>query len=434
MTGMSDGSDERKLPFHGMSYSLIDQALLSISNFLIGLAFIKFATKHNYYAYSQLIGYVALTLAIQGALINTTALTLLPQKRGQERIHATNVFFGLALTLSCALAFAGGILLWLVPAAISMDSIEMPLVLAMVVMVASSWLREFMRNVQFINARADLCLQQDIAYVSLLGMGGAVLVFLNRVVADEMLLVIGGAGILSAIPWLRTTFVKPVFEFNQWTTLWREIWPLARWSLPAGLVAWASANGYLLIGASVLGAESTAEIVAAKLFMAPLGMMFLSWGNIFRPKVSHWLSMGGIHEVAKSTRLSMLGVAIVVGIYFLSLVVAYPYLESYLLGDKYKGLRFDIAWWGLFFVASGISSICNGVLLAGGQFRQSFYAAVVSSICSIPAMYLCGLMLGKHGLMLGVVLGEAAYAAVLYVGMRRMLRGVTVPHGVGAMK
>src|SRR3990167_3565351 len=92
---MSEGNGQHKLPFQGVSHSLVDQVLLSISNFLIGLAFIKFATKHDYYAYSQLIGYVALTLAIQAALVNSTALTLLPQKQGRERALATNVFFGL---------------------------------------------------------------------------------------------------------------------------------------------------------------------------------------------------------------------------------------------------------------------------------------------------------------------------------------------------
>ena len=64
--------------FKGVHYSLLDQALLSVSNFLIGLVFIKYASKTDYYAYSQLVGYIALTLAIQAALINTTALTLLP--------------------------------------------------------------------------------------------------------------------------------------------------------------------------------------------------------------------------------------------------------------------------------------------------------------------------------------------------------------------
>ncbi|MDO9003209.1 MAG: hypothetical protein Q7V20_07135 [Aquabacterium sp.] len=430
---MSEGADERKSPFHGVSYSLIDQGLLSISNFLIGLAFIKFATKHDYYAYSQLIGYVALTLAIQAALVTTTSLTLLPQKRGLERLRATNVFFGLQLSSSVVLAIFGGFFLWTLPASISMDEIGWPMVLAMALMVLSSWLREFLRNVQFINGRADLCLQQDMAYVLTVALGVVWLVYANRVRADEVLLVIGAAGVISAIPWLRKASTVPVFSVGPWSELWREIWPLARWSLPAGLVAWASGNGYLLIGAHFLGPESTAEIVAAKLFTAPLGMVFLSWSNVFRPKVSHWISMSAIREVARLTRFSMMGVAAVVGVYLLALVVAYPVLESGILGEKYLGLHFDIAWWGLFFMASGFSSICNGVLLAGGHFRRSFYAALISALFSIPVMCLTSLILGKNGLMLGVVLGEATYAAVLYVGMRRMLRGVVHPNQSGVV-
>lgn len=430
---MSEEADERKSPLKGVSHSLIDQALLSISNFLIGLAFIKFATKHDYYAYSQLIGYVALTLAIQAALVTTTALTLLPQKRGLERLRSANVFFGLQLFLSLGLAIIGSIFLWVLPAAISMEDIGAPLILAMALMVLSTWLREFLRNVQFINARADLCLQQDIAYVLLVSLGVGALVYANRVRADEMLLVIGAAGVITAIPWLKKASLVPVFAVGHWSELWREIWPFARWSLPAGLVAWASGNGYLLIGAHFLGPESTAEIVAAKLFTAPLGMVFVSWGNIFRPKVSHWISMNAIRDVARLTRLSMMGVAGVVGVYFLLLVVAYPLLEVNILGEKYQGLHFDIAWWGLFFVASGVSSICNGVLLAGGHFKRSFYAALFSAILSIPVMCFTSALLGKHGLMLGVVLGEVTYAAVLYVGMRRMLRGVPRPNQLGVV-
>lgn len=432
--GMSDGAGARKLPLQGVSHSLTDQVLLSISNFLIGLAFIKFATKHNYYAYSQLIGYVALTLAIQSALVNSTALTLLPQKQGRDRALATNVFFGLQLSLSSTLAIIGGLFLWLVPAAISMDEIETPLALAMTLMVLSSWLREFLRNVQFINMRADLCLQQDMAYVFLLAMAIGTLVLSRNVEADEVLLFIAASGILSALPWLHRASIRPAFDWAQWVRLWREIWPLARWSLPAGLVSWASGNGYLLIGAAVVGPESTAEIVAAKLFMAPLGTIFLSWGNVFRPRVSHWISVGAKADVARLTRFSILGVAVVVFVYFLVMVVAYPVLDAHLLGDKYKGLQFDIAWWGVFFVASGVSSVSNGVLFAGGHFRRSFYGAAVSCALSIPAMYFLGQAFGKSGLMFGAVLGEAAYAAVLFWGVRRMMRGVPVTPQSEVMK
>ena len=86
--------------FKGVHFSLVDQALLSITNFAIGLVFIRYASKTDYYAYSQLLGYIALTIAIQAALINTTALTLLPQKVGEARRKMANAYLGLQWALS----------------------------------------------------------------------------------------------------------------------------------------------------------------------------------------------------------------------------------------------------------------------------------------------------------------------------------------------
>ncbi|HEX5355222.1 MAG TPA: hypothetical protein VFW93_03320 [Aquabacterium sp.] len=407
-----------------MSHSLIDQAILSASNFLIGLVFIKFATKHEYYAFSQIIGYNALTLALQGAVVNTTALTLLPQKDDVNRAAAARAFFGLQLVLSLFLAVVGGLAIWAVPSSISMDEVSVNLALGMALLILATWLREFLRNVQFINMRPDLCLRNDLIYVLVLVAAIGGLVLEGSVRADSMLLLVGSVGVGTGLLWALGAGIKPVVTFSAWRTLWKEVWPLARWSLPAGVVAWAFGNAYLLIGARMVGPEGTAEIVAAKLFTAPLGMLFLSWANIFRPKVSQSITKGEVASVGGLTRLSMIGVVIIVVLYCGALTLSYPYLETYLLGEKYKGLRVDIAWWGLFFLASGMSGVCNGVLLAGGHFRQSFYAAAGSSVVSIGSMLLLSWMYGKNGLMAGAVMGEACYAGILFLGMRAMLRNV----------
>ena len=410
--------------FRGVRYSLVDQALLSISNFLIGLVFIRFASKTDYYAYSQLIGYIALTTSVQAALITTTALTLLPQKSGEARQRMVSAYFGLQLALSLLMAVVGAVAIWLMPASLSMDHIDWELAGALACMVVSVWLREFMRNIQFIRMRPDLCLWQDLLYVGALVLGiGALLVF-HDVKASPMLYVISIVGGVTALPWLRSAELSPAWSWTAWKDVLREAWPYAKWSLPAGLVAWAFGNGYLLIGASVVGPEATADIVAAKLFAAPLGMVFLSWANVFRPKVSRGLADGDVRGVRRLTWISVSGVLTIVVVYALCLILAYPSLESHVLGQKYRGLHGDIAWWGLFFCASGISSVCNGVLLAGGRFQQSFHAAALSSAISIPLMLALGSLYAKDGLMLGLVIGEATYAFVLFLGMRRLLNRV----------
>ncbi len=408
--------------FKGVSHSLLDQALLSASNFLLGLVFIKFATKHEYYVYSQLIGYFALTLALQGALINTTALTILPQRDGEHRQRTTSVYFGLQIALSSVLALLGGLAIWIFPDAIAMDAVGWAFPMATGTMILSVWLREFVRNVQYINLRPDLCLQLDIAYVTVLAASVGTLIMTGNVRADLVLLAISGSGILTALPWVRASGLAAHFGWDAWRQLLIEVWPLAKWALPASVVAWAFGNGYLLIGAQVVGPAVTAEVVAAKLFMAPLGMLFLSWANVFRPKVSRAIAKGEVRDITRLTNWSIAGVFGIASLYVMVLLVAYPHLESYVLGEKYRGLRIDILWWALFFCASGVSGISNGVLLGGGHFKHSFYASVVSSVVSIPVMYALGLLFAKNGLMFGVVLGEATYAVVLFYCMRRILR------------
>lgn len=416
--------------FKGVHFSLMDQALLSISNFAIGLVFIRYASKTDYYAYSQLIGYIALTIAIQGALINTTALTLLPQKSGADRQAMANAYLGLHWGLSFLMSLVGGAVIWLVPASVAMDEVNLPLAAAMSCMVLSVGLREFLRNVQFIRLRPDLCLWQDVLYCLglLVGLGG--LLAFHGISAQSVLFVIALAGVLSALPWMRSAELSFTGAWQGLGALLREVWPYAKWSLPAGLVAWAFGNGYLLIGAQVMGPEVMAEIVAAKLFAAPLGMVFVSWANVFRPRVSRNLAEGDVSGVRRLTWVSMAGVLGIVLVYSATLALAYPTLETHVLGHKYQGLSVDIAWWGGFFFASGLSGVCNGVLLAGGRFRHSFYAAALSSVVSIPVMLMLGAWYGKNGLMLGLILGEATYATVLYFGMRLLLRQTrSLPHG-----
>jgi O-antigen/teichoic acid export membrane protein len=415
----------------GVSHSLLDQVLLSVSNFLIGLVFIKFATKQDYYAYSQLVGYIALTSALQGALVNTTALTILPPMGGALRERTANVFFSAQTLLSLMAAVLGGLVIWLWPTLVSMDSVPAWLALAMTTMVAASWMREFLRNFLFINQSAPDCLKMDLTYVLFLGGMIALIISSNRVQTSTMMLAMGLAGLLVAMPWLWRAALHWNFKPADWRALWVQVQPLAVWSVPAGVVAWAFGNGYLLIGAKSIGPEAMAEIVAAKLFTAPLGTLFVSWANIFRPKVSRSIAHGQRAEVLRLTRISVVGVFAIVAIYGLALNLAYPHLEAYVLGQKYQGLQGDIFWWSVFFLASGISGVCNGVLLAGGRFRPSFYAAFIAAWPSLLSMMLLVQWFGKAGLMGGLVFGEACYAAVLYVAMRRLLAGVpeTSPTG-----
>jgi O-antigen/teichoic acid export membrane protein len=410
---------------HGISASLLDQALLSLFNLAIGMVFIRFASKGDYALYAQLMALVFLTTSVQSALINSPALTLLPRKSLDERKTFAGSLFTLQAILSLAFAIIFGLLALFAPKLLSLGDISNSLALAFALVIWVAWLRDFVRNQLFVDLKASACLKLDLVYATICVAGFGTLIASETVLADHVMLLLGIAGGLTAIPWLINAAIHFHADSAQTKAALREAWALARWSLPGGIVSWAFGNGYVLISAQIVGPEATADIVAARLFVAPLGMAYLAWGNVFRPRAGHWIAAGQSDTVTRVSYGAIIGISCGVLLYLGALVLAYPMLEQHLLGQKYQGLVQDIAWWGGFFLASGVAGIGTGVLLALGRFRDTFLAATAGCLISLPLMFILGGALGKNGILLGLTIGEAVTAAWLFFAMRLGLKNMT---------
>lgn len=416
---------QRKGIVKGVSASIVDQALLSLVNLATGMVFIRFADKADYALYAQVMALVFLTTCVQSALINSPALTLLPRKEAAHRTFFAGSLFNLQAALSIVFAITFGIITFLQPEALSLSSSDLHLVIGFALTIWVAWLRDFIRNQLYVQLNAVTCLKLDVAYTALCALGFGALIGLGKVSATNVLLVVAGAGVITSLPFLLNANIGFHNRLRDTKAAFTEIWPLARWALPGALVSWAFGNGYVLIAAQVAGAAATADIVAARLFVAPLGMAYLAWGNVFRPRASHWLAAGEIAKVRRITYWSIGGIGLAVLLYLIALLIAYPLLEKHLLGTKYQGLVIDVAWWGGFFLTSGIAGIGTGVLLALGRFRDTFYAALAGSLASIPIMFMFGSMMGKSGVFMGLNIGEAITALWLVIAMHKGLKQVT---------
>jgi O-antigen/teichoic acid export membrane protein len=269
--------------------------------------------------------------------------------------------------------------------------------------------------------RPESCLKLDVTYAATCLLIFIYLIDSDSVSASSVLILLAAAGIATVGPWLNATVITLNASFADTKAAVKEIWPHASWALPGTIVSWAFANGYVLIAAIIVGPSATADIVAARLFVAPLGVAYLAWSNVFRPRASHWLAAGRYSTVIKVSYAALIGLVVAVAVYASVLVMAYPTLENFILGSKYKGLTIDIAWWGGFFLASGIAGIGTGVLTALGKIKATFLAAFAGCVVSIPLMFVLGGTLGKNGILLGLTVGECITALWLLLAMRRGL-------------
>jgi O-antigen/teichoic acid export membrane protein len=405
----------------GVSFSLLDQAILSVANLLVALAFIRYADKAEYFTYSQLLGLQSLNLALQAAFVGSPALTLLPRLDGERLRQSIATFQGLQILLGSAMACVCFALVWRAPGLFSLSGDVLGLACAFGLLVFASWAREYLRTVQFIRQLPHHCFQQDLVYVTLLLLATGWMAHALSMQAEMVFLAMGICGLLAAACWAIIDGAFPTFHRRALVALWGEVWPLAKWALPATLVAWTFSDGFLYVGGKVIGAEGMADVVAARLFVSPLNMAFVAWGNVFRPKVSRALGAHQPQQARSWMNLSLMGVIGLVVAYAVAAWLAFPLLESRLLGDKYVGLGPLIGVWLMFSVASGASAVCNGVLLAGGHYQRSFVAAAMAAVVSLTLTTLLGLSHGKQGLLMGVVLGEFTFAAVLFWKARRAL-------------
>jgi O-antigen/teichoic acid export membrane protein len=403
------------------SASLADQILLSLLNFAVGIIFIKYANKHEYAAYSQVYAIVYLTSSVQGALINSPALTLLPKETKQSRSKIAGSFFVLQAGLSIIFACLFGILLYFIPNAISFENSTPLLALAFALTIWSVWIRDFLRNQLFISLKPVACFKLDLIYFIVCTIFLYGLIKYNAVTADFALLAMFFATLLSTLPWLFKADID--FHFNPLEIIktFNSSWELAKWSLPGGIISWAFGNGYVLIAAYTVGSLGTAEIAAARLFVAPLGMVYLAWSNLFRPIASHWIVQGRIGMVKSTCYAALVAIAFGVSLYSAILMFSYPYLETHILSQKYFGLSTDIEIWACFFFVSGVANIGTGALLALGHFKESFYASLAGCVVSLPLMFILGTILGKVGILLGLTFGELVTAGSLIIKMRNGL-------------
>jgi len=405
----------------GAYWSMLDQAVLSGLNLLIGMMFIRFSSKPDYALYSQVIALMYLTTSVQSSLINSPALSVLPKVRPHRKLALASGFLFWQSTLSVATVVVTALSLFLFPSLLNNASdVSFGWVaLAAGMTIFTAWLRDFIRNQIYIEMRPFACLLLDCSYALLLALGLGALGYWHRVDARWVLILSAAIALLTTLPFFRLAGLSRTRP--RIGVVWRKALRLGKWALPAGVVLWVFGNGYVLLCARLVGVDATAEVVAARLFMAPLGMVFLAWANIFRPRASRWVAGKQWDMLLRASALAVLAILVLVVAYTAAFLLAYPFLQQHALGGKYGNIRQEILIWAVFFLFGGVCSIATGVLMALENYKSTFVASLLGAGTSLPLMIVLAGRYHKAGVMLGLVIGQLAVAIYLFAVVRRMI-------------
>ena len=400
---------------HSATIAIFDQGLISLSNLLIGLSLINFTSKENYGLYG--IGFAAILLSVgaANALITTQMTVIVPEKRAEEAdsyclsmlIGQYHIFLPLWIVYTlCVLALFSN-------EPLVAGNLEYFLVLGCTILAAL--FHSFMRRYFYIKGDPLNVLKIDFFHLVTVLIGIAVCVGIDIESLHIAVMALYGLGALIAalVGFSRSTLPKKL-RYSSVLESVHEAWQQGRWALGGVIVTWLQSQGYVFILAFMASTAAVAEANAAKLFVAPVGVISGGLVHVYMPKLAFLRSQGKRSEIVVQAR-KILGVVLfsivllAVGILAIEDVVL-----EYVYSGKYDGIApFILAWIVVFSIQAFRGN--NSMLLQ--VYRNFSSITKYNTLTAVVSLVLCILMVQAWeviGSIYSIAIGELLLAYFLW--------------------
>lgn len=395
------GSRIRGLIEHRGLLTLVDQVVVSLTNFSTGILIGRFCSKETLGLY--MLGYtvVLFAIAVQQMLVTSPYILIWPRLEAEAAQRYTDGAYMQQLsmggTLSVALLIAAGIF----------HLAHSPLALVMLALAFSAPLllfKEMFRRVCFTKLRVQQAMLADLA----VGVLQVALLFLfarqHWLSAPTGMLAVGIASSVLLVAWMARYAKALNFHIAEIRDVLTKNWHLGRWIFGSQLLWSASLYSYPWLVSKMHG-TAAAGVWAACFGINALGNpLLLGLQNYIEPKVSHAFATGGTGAMRQ---LVWKATAVLTGSMLLfsgGIFFAGNRLVVLLYGPKYAGNGLTIFLLTLSFAAgaAGFALSCGFFASGHGKLdlRISWVYPVAVCACGIPLVRLYGPIGGAVALLI----------------------------------
>lgn len=401
----------------------VDQALLSLCNFSVGIYLINNASKVTYGLYVLGFALLLFCIGVHNALI-TTQMTVLHAKKCDARHSFCSALasgqYGIFLPMIALAIISVASMEYLDWLTQDISNIVITALAAMLGVMS----REFARSHFFVNRRPGAVLVIDIIYIVAVVAGIAVAGTLFRdTLGLFTIATLGAASIISGLAGLAIARLRPTVSMSAVSGALRSAWPQGKWALIGVIVTTIQGQSYVYLLTAIGGPEQTADVNAAILLMMPISLLTVSTARILLPRWSTLRANSDHNRIVESARLVIAALIVVISIYTAMIAFAHKYITGLMLTQEYSVGPTMIILCGAVFLAQAIRSNFSLVLQAYERFRV---VTVMSSVAAV-AVVLAGVVLisafGGIGSLMAMLIGELLL--VLLLG--REARYVTKP-------
>lgn len=395
--------------------AVIEQLLLSGLNLMINLALLTTSTKAEYASFVVWSSYLLLAVSVQTAVLSTPMMVEISHHEGESRDDKLAAALWLLVPMAtCVAGIATAIAAWVTS---NLGTADLRLLcISFGLAMAGTWLREFARTTYVVQDRLLRSLFVSSIYAALVITGLAIAYMYTGVLtAATVFSCLAASALIVSADLLY--YVRIRSSFAAVLALFRQLGQHARWATPGVLVIWLQNNAYLSIVASLGGANLTADLAAARLFVMPYLTAFAGYARPLLGRFTRQIAAGQQQLATKSAlRLSMLQL-LLGGLLAGCLWLADQWKLGSYLGD-YAAVLSIAVFWALFAGMTAARAIWTSLGQAAKRFKLIFYA------CLGSATLVVALLIAPSGYtafypVVALTIGEALLLVYLWSAFRR---------------
>lgn len=396
---------------HSHMWSLGDQALVSGSNFIIGVLLARMMGLEAFGAYVVAQTYLLYANTFQASLVVSPMMTAVPAETDSRTQHQmVRGFFGYTLLVLCVTLVGVQILAWLMglwSEHLGLAHLAWALALAMVGFQLQDWLR---RALYVKTANRAVFFSDLLAYGGQLAALGW-LGYTDELTPNTALLAMALAFFCSAVATALSYGIHP--SYAEARMVIRQYWGASRDFLATWQLQWLGSQGVVLLGAGMIGQQAAGAIRAAQNLLGPINVAFQWMDNVVPVRAALHLRDGGRRAlIAYLGRIGIVG-GVVLGVFAILLMPVDEWLMAFLYGEEYRPFAILVVFQALYYFFGHGYRMAAYYHRAIGETRilahSSFWWAVVSVALALLAVH----EVGERGIMMALIAGEVA--ALLYL-------------------
>lgn len=405
-------------------YGLMDQGVVSLTNFFLALFLIRYATKQCYGLYS--IGYavILLVIGVNNALITTQMTVNAPYKPPQEQDG-----YCMSLLLGQSMLFVPLLMVGVAVIALMkhFDILNQDLFLFAILVgsagAAASY-HDFFRRLFYLKLTPNMVVILD----SLHGSTLFLLLYVNKLttcINNWALAAVLSYAISASITGTFGLLIAKMpleINFTMVRSVLKESWVNGKWALGGVLITHVQTQSYVYFLAGFAGTSKVAEANAARLLLSPLALISTGLTLVFLPRLAIMKSKNQYTSLT-NTANRLLFILICSVVTYSILIFAFKgwFIDVFLKND-YGEIGSFIILWAVVFLLQVIRSNASMLLQVFFAFKKLTIANIPSAVIVILLSLVLIDGFGVAGGLISLAVGECVLAILLhgyYYGIRK---------------